>query len=84
MTDGLGPAPQLAAVQAALQAAIQLEHATIPPYLYALYSLDPARNGAIADIIQGVVVEEMLHMTACCMDPRLSLMELRSDFSKLR
>jgi hypothetical protein len=46
-----------------LQSAIELEHATIPPYLYALYSLDPDKNGAIADIIQSVVVEEMLHMT---------------------
>ena len=27
-----------------LQWAIELEHATIPPYLCALYSLDPARN----------------------------------------
>ncbi len=51
----------------ALQKAIQLEHATIPPYLYALYSLgtDP-KNATVAGIIQSVVSEEMLHMTLAC------------------
>ena len=53
-------------VRRALDAAIQLEHSTIPPYLYALYSLDPGKNGAIASIIRSVVVEEMLHMTLAC------------------
>jgi hypothetical protein len=50
-----------------LQKAIELEHATIPPYLYALYSLgtDP-KNAAVASIIQSVVSEEMLHMTLAC------------------
>ena len=46
-----------------LQEAIELEHATIPLYLYALYSLDAGKNAAIAKIIQSVVIEEMLHMT---------------------
>ena len=47
----------------ALQAAIELEHAVIPPYLYALYSLLPGANEAAAGIIGSVVVEEMLHLT---------------------
>ena len=47
----------------ALQQAIELEHATIPPYLYALYSLNWSKNAEIAAIIQSVVIEEMLHMT---------------------
>ncbi len=51
------------AVVAALQVAIELEHATIPPYLYALYSLGSGANSAAADIIQSVVAEEMLHLT---------------------
>lgn len=51
------------AVCASLQAAIELEHATMPPYLYALYSLEPGINSAAADIIGSVVVEEMLHLT---------------------
>lgn len=47
----------------ALQQAIELEHSTIPLYLYALYSLNPSLNSEIASILQSVVVEEMLHMT---------------------
>jgi len=45
-----------------LQWAIELEHATIPPYLYALYSLDPRRNSDTAQVIGSVVAEEMLHL----------------------
>ncbi|MCB1600540.1 MAG: ferritin-like protein [Xanthomonadales bacterium] len=64
MLEGLtGPAITPQTVCASLQQAIELEHATIPPYLYALYSLDTAKNAAIAQIIQSVVLEEMLHMT---------------------
>lgn len=59
--DATAPTPE--SVQAALQNAVELEHATIPVYLYALYSLDPSVNGLIANILQSVVVEEMLHMT---------------------
>ncbi|HEV2864309.1 MAG TPA: ferritin-like protein [Pyrinomonadaceae bacterium] len=66
--DASAPTPE--GVQGALQSAIELEHATIPPYLYALYSLDPSdkvggvpTNNLISEIIQSVVVEEMLHMT---------------------
>jgi Ferritin-like len=46
----------------ALQQAIELEHATIPAYLYALYSLVPGRNEAIAELVRSVVIEEMSHM----------------------
>ena len=46
-----------------LQSAIKLEHATIPVYLYALYSLDADKAPEIADIIQSIATEEMLHMT---------------------
>src|SRR3954451_16276311 len=45
-----------------LQWAIELEHATIPPYLCALYSLDAARNPEAAEVVQSVFVEEMLHL----------------------
>lgn len=54
--------PTPASVQAALQRAIELEHATIPVYLYAYFSLDPAINADAATILKSVVVEEMLHM----------------------
>ena len=49
------------AVLTALQQAIELEHSTIPPYMYALYSIVPGRNEAIAGIIESIVIEEMLH-----------------------
>jgi rubrerythrin len=57
------PSPNLQSVLDALQSAVKLEHATIPLYLYALYSLDRDKNPEIAAIIESVVVEEMLHMT---------------------
>src|SRR4249919_2552572 len=46
-----------------LQWAIELEHATIPPYFCALYSLDPERNPDAVEVVTGVFMEEMLHMT---------------------
>ncbi|MEU4827173.1 ferritin-like protein [Actinomadura sp. NPDC023710] len=45
-----------------LQWAIELEHATLPPYLCALYSIDPERNPEAADAVAGVFIEEMLHL----------------------
>ena len=50
-------------LRTALQNAIKLEHATIPVYLYGLYSLQSGKNAEIAEILELVVVEEMLHMT---------------------
>ena len=46
-----------------LHAALQLEHATIPLYLTALYSIQPGTNSVGYHIIRTVVVEEMLHLT---------------------
>ena len=63
ITDLVANVPGRKAIQIALQNAIELEHATIPPYLYALYSLVPGKNDAIAAIIESIVIEEMLHMT---------------------
>jgi hypothetical protein len=64
MIRGLdGPAPDPQAVRDALQNAVKLEHATIPVYLYGLYSLAAGKNVEIGRILQSVVVEEMLHMT---------------------
>lgn len=45
-----------------LQAAVELELSTIPPYLCALYSLRPGTNSEARLVIRSVVVEEMLHM----------------------
>ena len=52
----------LADLRRHLQWAVELEHATVPPYLCALYSLDPARNPEVAEIMGSIFVEEMLHM----------------------
>ena len=48
------------AVTTALQVALELEFATIPPYLYAMWSLDP--TDAVAKIIKTVIGEEMRHL----------------------
>lgn len=45
-----------------LQWAIELEHATLPPYLCGLYSLDPERNPEAVEVVGGVFAEEMLHL----------------------
>lgn len=46
-----------------LHLAMQLEHATIPTYTTALYSIVPGTNTDAAHIIRVVAVEEMLHLT---------------------
>ena len=46
-----------------LQWAIELEHSTIPPYLCALYSIEPGRNLEAIEVVSSVLVEEMLHLT---------------------
>ncbi|XXY82517.1 ferritin-like protein [Sorangium sp. So ce295] len=46
-----------------LEHALQLEHATIPPYLAALYSIKPGTNPDAVHILRVVAVEEMLHLT---------------------
>jgi hypothetical protein len=47
-----------------LELAITVELSTIPPYLYALYSLaDPTSEAAL--LIRSIVTEEMLHATLC-------------------
>jgi ferritin-like protein len=45
-----------------LRSAIRLEHATIPPYLVAAYSLNSDVNAEIREAILVVAKEEMLHM----------------------
>lgn len=46
-----------------MQNAIELEHATIPPYLTAIFSLKPKTNKEIRKLIHSIVIEEMLHMS---------------------
>ncbi|MFI0977175.1 ferritin-like protein [Streptomyces sp. NPDC021093] len=46
-----------------LQAALEIEHLTIPVYLTGLYSIVPGTNAYGCEVIRGVVLEEMLHLT---------------------
>jgi len=45
-----------------LHVAMQLEHATLPPYLTALYSLKQNSNSDAYQILRVIAVEEMLHL----------------------
>src|ERR1700720_2412111 len=46
-----------------LQNALRLEHATVPPYLTAAYSLKVGTiNNTVRNMILQVAVQEMLHM----------------------
>jgi hypothetical protein len=56
------PIPTLDDLREHLQWAIELEHATLPPYLCALYSLDPERNPDAVQAVRSVLAEEMLHL----------------------
>ncbi len=50
----------------AVQKAIELEHATIPPYLTANFTLTNTGNDEISKLIGSVVGEEMLHLSIAC------------------
>ncbi|MDT4929349.1 MAG: hypothetical protein QOD36_66 [Mycobacterium sp.] len=49
----------------ALQAAVELELSTIPPYLFAMWSID-ATVSPVTDLILNIVLEEMGHMGLAC------------------
>jgi hypothetical protein len=52
-------------IRGALQTAIALEHATMPLYCAAMYSLE-VQNYPSYNTIRSVLMEEMLHMAAAC------------------
>lgn len=56
------PIPTIESLREHLYLAMQLEHATIPPYLTALYSIKPGSNPDALQLLRVVVVEEMLHL----------------------
>ncbi len=56
----------VADLRQALQKAIQIEFSTIPPYLYALFSLREGTNAAVRSRITAVALEEMTHMALAC------------------
>ncbi|OOZ17975.1 hypothetical protein BOW28_03760 [Solemya velum gill symbiont] len=53
----------ISSLQQHLQWAIELEHATLTPYLCALYSIKEGHNPESAEILRSIFMEEMLHMT---------------------
>jgi len=55
-------ADKTAKVKQWLQIAIELELATIPPYMIALLSIKLPTNREAADLIRSVMIEEMLHL----------------------
>ncbi|WP_393101593.1 ferritin-like protein [Streptomyces sp. LN325] len=61
-TRSAGPITTVESLREHLQWAIELEHATLPPYLCALYSLAPSRNPDAVQLVSSVFVEEMIHL----------------------
>jgi hypothetical protein len=59
------PTHDLPWIREAVQAAIELELSTIPPYLCALWSIDESGTEA-EDLIRSVVLDEMGHMGLMC------------------
>src|SRR6187397_1829202 len=53
-------------VQNLVQGAIDLEFTTLPPYLYAKFSILPDTNAAVASRLDSIVREEMIHMCLAC------------------
>jgi hypothetical protein len=64
--DAVREASSAADLRESVQHAIELEFATMPPYLTAMMSLDPQRNGDIREVLFSVAEDEMLHMLLCC------------------
>ncbi len=52
-------------IKTALQAAIELEHSTLPLYLSGMFSLE-TQNYTTYNLIRSVVMEEMVHMAIAC------------------
>lgn len=49
-----------------LQKAIGVEFGTLPPYLYAMFSIPPGENVPSASRIKSVLLQEMVHMCLAC------------------
>jgi hypothetical protein len=62
----INPLTTLQDAHALLHTAIGVEFGTLPPYLYALYSIRPGTNDAAARRIKSVAQQEMIHMCLAC------------------
>jgi Ferritin-like len=63
--DVAPPKRDLDWIKSSLQTAIMLEHATMPPYIAATYSLQ-VQNFTAYNLIRSIAMEEMVHMAAAC------------------
>ena len=52
----------IADVQALTQTAVNVEFSTLPPYLYAKFSILPQHNPAARERLDAVITQEMIHM----------------------
>ncbi|MEU8804184.1 ferritin-like domain-containing protein [Spirillospora sp. NPDC048819] len=62
----------LAELRDHLQRAIELEHATFPPYLCALCSPAPERNPDTVEAVRGVLAERILRIVVRNHGPRIT------------
>jgi Ferritin-like len=58
-----GPPKDIEALRGYLQAALEVEHLTIPVYMTGMYSIKAGTNAFAYEVIRSVLLEEMLHMT---------------------
>jgi hypothetical protein len=58
----LQPLSTVADARSMLQKAIGVEFGTLPPYLYALYSIRPGTNPHAQQLIKSVALQEMIHL----------------------
>jgi len=49
-----------------LKTAVGVEFGTLPPYLYALYSIRPGTNAKASELIRSIALQEMIHMCLVC------------------
>lgn len=60
------PPSDVESVRAIVQQAIDVEFATLPPYLYALMSIREDKNRKAMNLVKSVALEEMVHMCLAC------------------
>jgi len=53
-------------IQRLVQNAIDLEFATLPPYLYAKFTILPGTNAAALALLDSIIRQEMIHMCLAC------------------
>ncbi|MGC0334148.1 hypothetical protein RKD23_007138 [Streptomyces sp. SAI-170] len=58
-----GPPETVEELRTYLQAALEVEHLTIPVYMTGMYTIRPGTNRPAQNTIRSVVLEEMLHLT---------------------